>query len=81
MAFPTLGVLDKDENEVTINTLPNAGQALAADSLPVVLTAAQITTLTPPAAITGFLTEADFDAKVGSLTETAPATGSPHSSP
>jgi len=33
------------------------GQQLAAASLPVVLTAAQITTLTPPAAITGFATE------------------------
>lgn len=53
---------------------PALGQALAAASSPVVLTAAQITTLTPPAAITGFLTEADFDTKAGSLTETAPAT-------
>ncbi len=52
---------------------PALGQALAAASVPVVLTAAQITTLTPPAAITGFLTEADFDAKTGSLTEAAPA--------
>lgn len=34
-----------------------AGQQLAAGSVPVVLTAAQITTLTPPAAITGFATE------------------------
>lgn len=61
---------------------PALGQALAAGSSPVVLTAAQITTLTPPAAITGFatettlatrLSESDFDAKVGSLTEAAPA--------
>ena len=36
---------------------PALGQALAAASVPVVLTAAQITTLTPPAAITGFATE------------------------
>lgn len=36
---------------------PALGQALAAASTPVVLTAAQITTLTPPAAITGFATE------------------------
>ena len=36
---------------------PALGQALAAASVPVVLTAAQITTLTPPAAITGFSTE------------------------
>ena len=62
---------------------PALGQALAAASTPVVLTAAQITTLTPPAAITGFatettlgtrLSESDFDTKTGSLTETAPAT-------
>lgn len=33
---------------------PALGQALAAASTPVVLTAAQLTTLTPPAAITGF---------------------------
>ena len=37
---------------------PALGQALAAASTPVVLTAAQVTTLTPPAAITGFSTEA-----------------------
>jgi hypothetical protein len=67
-----------------INTkVPSLGQALAASSVPVVLTAAQLSTLTPPAAITGYATEAtlatrlsesDFDTKVGSLTETAPAT-------
>lgn len=33
---------------------PALGQALAAGSVPIVLTAAQLTTLTPPAAITGF---------------------------
>lgn len=37
---------------------PALGQALAAASTPVVLTSAQITTLTPPAAITGFATSA-----------------------
>ena len=36
--------------------VPALGQALAADSVPVVLTASQVTTLTPPAAITGFAT-------------------------
>lgn len=36
--------------------LPAQGQALAAASTPVVLPAAQITTLTPPAAITGYAT-------------------------
>jgi hypothetical protein len=41
-----------------INTkTPALGQALAAASVPIVLTAAQLTTLTPPAAITGFATE------------------------
>lgn len=35
---------------------PALGQALAAASVPIVLTAAQITTLTPPAAITGYST-------------------------
>lgn len=38
--------------------LPALGQALAAASVPVVLTAAQLVTLTPPAAITGFSTSA-----------------------
>lgn len=35
------------------------GQQLAAASLPIVLTASQLTTLTPPAAITGFATSAN----------------------
>lgn len=55
---------------------PALGQALAAASTPVVLTAAQITTLTPPAAITGFATETTLGAtntEIGGLTETAPA--------
>ena len=38
--------------------IPAQGQALAAASTPVVLTAAQITTLTPPAAITNFALDA-----------------------
>lgn len=37
--------------------IPAQGQALAANSTPVVLTAAQVTTLTPPAAITNFANE------------------------
>lgn len=41
------------------DNIPALGQALAAASTPVVLTAAQITTLTPPAAITGFATSAN----------------------
>lgn len=40
---------------------PALGQALAASSVPVVLTAAQLTTLTPPAAITGFATSEKQD--------------------
>lgn len=46
---------------------PALGQALAAGSTPVVLTAAQITTLTPPAAITGFSTSAKQDTMIGHL--------------
>lgn len=43
----------------TIDTkIPNQGQALAAASVPVVLTAIQQTALTPPAAIVGFNLEA-----------------------
>jgi hypothetical protein len=65
------------------DNIPALGQALAASSTPVVLTAAQIIALTPPAAIIGFstettlgtrLSESDFDTKTGSLTETAPGT-------
>lgn len=47
---------------------PALGQALAAASVPVVLTAAQITTLTPPAAITGFATEATLSTLNGKVT-------------
>ena len=39
-----------------VDKIPSQGQALAAASTPVVLPVAQITTLTPPAAITGFAT-------------------------
>jgi hypothetical protein len=51
---------------------PALGQAVAGSSVPVVLPAAQIATLTPPAAIAGFATEATLDARTGALTETAP---------
>lgn len=47
------------------DNIPAQGQALAAGSLPVVLPAAQITTLTPPAAITGFATSAKQDTIIG----------------
>lgn len=40
------------------DNIPALGQALAAASVPVILPTATITTLTPPAAITGFATEA-----------------------
>lgn len=46
---------------------PALGQALAAASVPVVLTAAQLTTLTPPAAITGYATSAKQDTIIGHL--------------
>lgn len=55
---------------------PAQGQALSAASIPVVLPATQVTTLTPPAAITGFATEATLgttNTEIGGLTETAPA--------
>lgn len=47
--------------------IPALGQALAAASVPVVLPATQITTLTPPAAITGFATEAKQDTIIGHI--------------
>jgi hypothetical protein len=46
---------------------PALGQALAAASVPVVLTAAQLTTLTPPAAIAGFATSAKQDTEIAGL--------------
>lgn len=52
----------------SINTkTPALGQALAASSTPVVLTAAQLTTLTPPAAIAGFSTAANQVTELASL--------------
>lgn len=43
--------------DTSVAKIPGQGQALAAASLPVVLTAIQIASITPPAAITGFATE------------------------
>ena len=40
------------------NKIPSLGQALAASSVPVVLTSAQLTTLTPPAVFNGVVTNA-----------------------
>jgi hypothetical protein len=58
--------------QASITTL---GQALAAASVPVVLPAAQITTLTPPAAITGFALEAGNLASIKADTDKIPALG------
>lgn len=54
---------------------PALGQALAAVSSPVVLPAAQITTLTPPAAITGYALEAGHLAAIDTATAKIPAQG------
>lgn len=52
------------------------GQSLAAASVPVVLTAAQITTLTPPAAITNFANETGGNlAAIKAKTDNIPAQG------
>jgi hypothetical protein len=50
-----------------VDKIPPQGQALAAASMPVVLPADQITTLTPPAAITGFATAANQSTEIASL--------------
>lgn len=55
-----LTTIDADTSKI-----PSQGQALAAASMPVVLPADQITTLTPPAAITGFATSAKQDTIIG----------------
>lgn len=60
-----------------VDKIPSQGQALAAASTPVVLTAAQVTTLTPPAAITNYANETggnlaasktDLDTLAGAVT-------------
>lgn len=64
-------ILATDTLEASFTTLnakvPALGQALEAASVPVVLTAAQITTLTPPAAITGYATLAEQQTQTASL--------------
>lgn len=55
--------------------IPAQGQALAAGSLPVVLTAAQQTAPPPPAAITGFALEAGHAANIDTATARIPAQG------
>jgi len=57
------------------DNIPGLGQALAAASTPVVLPAAQITTLTPPAAITGYALEAGHLAAIDTSTAKIPAQG------
>jgi hypothetical protein len=54
---------------------PALGQALAAASTPVVLTAAQVTTLTPPAAIAGFALEAGHLAAIDTSVAKIPSQG------
>ena len=63
--------LETGGNLATIKTntdkIPALGQALESASVPVVLTAAQISTITPPAAITGFATSAKQDTLLAEL--------------
>lgn len=62
-----LTTIDTDTGGIATSTAsidtktPALGQALAAGSVPIVLTASQLTTLTPPAAISGFATSAKQD--------------------
>jgi hypothetical protein len=51
-----------------LSNIPAVGQALAAASLPVILPAATITTLTPPAAIIGYALEAGHLATIDTKT-------------
>lgn len=62
-----LSAIDADTGSIATSVAgmdaktPALGQAVAAASVPVVLPAAQVTALTPPAAITGFATSAKQD--------------------
>lgn len=69
IAKETGGNLDTIAGDTTSidNKLPALGQALAADSIPVILPAATIATLTPPAAITGFATAAKQDTIIAAV--------------
>ena len=57
-ALQTTGNTSLSTIATDVGNIPAQGQALAAGSTPVVLTAAQLSTLTPPAAIAGFATSA-----------------------
>lgn len=61
--------------KLDVDKIPSQGQALAAASTPVVLTAIQQTALTPPAAITGFALEAGHLAAIDTATARIPALG------
>lgn len=66
LPLPTNAATETTLSAINTKT-PTLGQALAAASVPVVLTAAQVSTLTPPAAITGFA----LDTTVNSLLKPA----------
>lgn len=58
-ALQTTGNTSLASIATNTGNIPPLGQALNAASVPVVLTASQLTTLTPPAAITGYATSAN----------------------
>lgn len=91
LALESGGNLDAIETDLDtlVANSPALGQALAAGSVPVVLTAAQITTLTPPPAITGFALESggnldaietDMDTLVATVTASLDTTTAPSQS-
>lgn len=73
-----LSTIAGDTTSIDTKT-PALGQALSAASVPVVLPAAQITTLTPPAAITGFATSAKQDTIIGHVDGIETAIGTTNS--
>ena len=76
-AVTELGEINTEVTQINSKT-PALGQALEAASTPVVLPVAQISALTPPAAITGFnleITQLDVKAAVESLNTKLPAQG------
>jgi len=71
---PAAGTVNKQLADIKtdVDKIPSQGQALAAASTPVVLTAIQVTALTPPAAIAGFATEVTLAALLGSAVTYVP---------